>query len=91
MLARCLVWASFVVFGDECTWLPIVTSFVALIIENIGLSPEVLPVMSINTLSFVMLLVEWTPLSLEVKHIKIYVFFHLMDQSCFELFSTMRE
>lgn len=91
MGARCLFEASLVVLSDECSWLPIFAKLIAFVIEDIRLSPKVLPVMCINALSFVMLLVKRAPLSLEVKEVEIGIFFHLMDQSSLELFSGMRE
>jgi hypothetical protein len=43
---------------------------------------EVLPVVSIVTLSFIVLLVERTPFSLKVEHIEISVLLHKMDYPC---------
>jgi hypothetical protein len=45
--------------------------------------------MSINTLSFVMFLIERTPLGLEVKQIEISIFFHLVDQPSLQFFRRM--
>ena len=50
-----------------------------LILVHVWLSSEVLPVVSIDTLSLVVLLIERAPLGLEEEHIKVTVLFHLVD------------
>ena len=71
ILASCLVGAPLMILGDECPRLPVVTCLSALVVENIWLSSEILPVVSVDTLGLVMLLIEWAPFSLKVKHVEI--------------------
>jgi hypothetical protein len=44
-----------------------------LIVEQMGLPPEILPVVGIDTVCLVMVLAERTPFSFKIKHIKIGV------------------
>ena len=54
-------------------------------------SSEVLPVMSVVTLSLVMFLVEWAPLSLEVEHVEIGILLHKVDYSCLNISHRVSE
>ena len=49
-------------------------------------SPEVLPVVRIITLGLIVLFVKWTPLSLEVKHVKVGIFLQKVDLSRLDVF-----
>lgn len=89
VLTTCLIRAALDVLGDECSRLPVGASLLALILEDVRLSSEILPIMSVNTLCLVMFFVEWAPLRLEIEHIEIGVLFHLMDQSRFEIFGAV--
>jgi len=84
-----LLRTTFVVLCDKSAWLPILTDFMGSVIENTWLSPEVLPIMRVHALSFVVLLVEWTPFGFEVEHVKIGILRHLMNKPSLKLFSTM--
>lgn len=86
-----LIRAAFMIFGDESARLPVRTNVLAVIGENVRLSSKVLPVVSIDTLSLIVLFIEWAPFCLKVKHIKISIFFHLMNKSGFEFFRIMSE
>lgn len=79
------------VLRDESSWLPVRANILAVIREDIGLSSEILPVVSINTLSLIVLLVERTPFRLEVEHVKVSILFHLVNQSGFELLGVVGE
>ena len=86
-----LVRAPFDVLGDECPWLPVVAYLMALIFVDVGFPSEILPIVRINTLGFVVLLIEGAPLCLEVEHVEVTVLLHLMDQSSFKILGAMSE
>ena len=86
-----LVRAPFDILGDECSWLPVIAYLVALIFVDVRFSSKILPIVRINTLGFVMLLIEGTPLCLEVEHVEVTVLLHLMDQSSFKVLGAMSE
>ena len=79
------------VLGNKSPRLPVRAYILAVIRENIRLSSEILPVVSIDTLSLIVLFVEWTPLCFEVKHVKVGILFHLMNKPCFKLFGIVSE
>lgn len=89
--AACLLGATFVVFSYECAWLPILTNLVRIVVVDVGLSSEVLPIVRIHALRLVVLLVEWAPLSLEIEHVKVCILGHFVDESRLQLFGTMRK
>jgi hypothetical protein len=85
--------ASFLVASDESATLPILTelSFIA---EEVRLASKVLEVMRIHALSFVVVVVEGAPLSLEEENIKFIVLIlglHMMNQPNFDIFHRMSE
>jgi len=82
ILTRSLKHATFFVLANESACLPICTQHQCIIIEQIGLSPEVLPVVSVVTLGLIVLLVERAPLSLEVEHIEVGIFLHKVNDPC---------
>ena len=84
-----LVGATLDILGNKCPWLPVIAYLVALVFVHVWFPSEVLPVMRIDTLGFVVLLVEGTPLRLEVEHVEVTVLLHLMNQSSFEVFGAM--
>ena len=74
-----LVRATFDVLGDECPWLPVIAYFMALIFVDVGFPSEILPIVCINTLGFVVFLIEGAPLCFKIEHVKVTVLLHLMD------------
>ena len=86
-----MVLAPFNVLCDESSWLPVVAYFVALVLEDIWFPSKVLPIVCINTLSLIMFLIKRTPLSLEVKHIEIAIFLHLVNQPGFKVLGAVSE
>jgi hypothetical protein len=61
----------------------------AVIAEDVWLSPKILPVVCVNTLSLIMLFVEWTPLSFEVEHVEVVIFLHLVDQPSLQILGAV--
>jgi len=56
---------------NEGSSFPIWAKVVRIVVEQLRLSSEILPVVCIVTLGFVVFLVEWTPLSLEIELIEV--------------------
>ena len=69
--AACLVDAALMIFGNEVIGQPVLANGIAVVAKNVGLSPEILPVVSVCAESFVVLFIEWAPLRLVVEQIKI--------------------
>jgi hypothetical protein len=44
---------------------------------------------SVDALGFVMLFIERAPFSFKIKHVEIFIFFHLVNQSYLQFFSTV--
>lgn len=89
--AACLLWAPFMILRNEGTWLPVITDLVCIVVENIWLPSEVLPIVRIDALCFVVLLVEGAPFGFEIKHVKVGVLGHLVYQPRLELLGAMGE
>ena len=81
--ASSLEYAPLGIFTDESASFPIDTKLIVIVVKEIRLPSKILPIVSIVTLSLIVLLIERAPLSLEVKHIVIAIFSHLVDQSSF--------
>lgn len=86
-----LLRTPFMILCNESARLPILADLVSTIVENIRFPSKVLPVVSIHALRFVVLLIEGTPLCLEVEHVEVGILGHLVDQPCLQLLSTMRK
>lgn len=82
---------SLVVLTDEATCLPILTEFSGIVIKQVGLATEVMPVVSIDTLSFVVGLDVWAPFCLKVVHEEVQITWHLMYQSCLDVIGRVSE
>jgi len=80
---------SLFVFTYESASFPIRTEIIRIIVKKLGFSSEILPIVSIVTLSFIVFFVEWTPLSLKIELIKIWIFLHEMDDSSLDIFLRM--
>lgn len=83
--------AAFLILAYEISSLPLLTNFERVVLEEVGLSSEVLPVVSVHALSLVVFCVVGTPFGLEVEHVKFLVPGHLVDQRCLYVLITMRE
>ena len=83
--------APLVVLGNEGPWSPVLAVDAAVVREEVGLPSEVLPVVSVDALSLVVLLVVWTPLGLEVEHVEVSVLLHLVDESHSQLLGAVSE
>ena len=56
------------------------------VIDSLGFSSIVLPIMSIYTQGTVMLeIVEWTPDSFEIENEKIFIVFHIVNKFNFDI------
>ena len=85
-VAACgLVRAALVVLGDERASLPVGAQLLAIIAEDVGLAPEVLPVVRIDALCLVVFFVERAPLGLEVEHPEVRILRHAVDEPRLEL------
>ena len=69
--------------------MPIFAKLITFIAKKIRFAPKVLPIMSIDTLRFIVILVKWTPFSFEIEHEKVSIFFHFMNKPCLQLHRTM--
>lgn len=67
----CLVDAALMIFGNEVIGQPVLANDIAVVAKNVGLSPEILPVVSVSAESLVVLFIEWAPLRFVVEQIKI--------------------
>mmetsp|Transcript_13602 Transcript_13602/g.21276 ORF Transcript_13602/g.21276 Transcript_13602/m.21276 type:complete len:391 (-) Transcript_13602:2271-3443(-) len=85
--------AALGVLRDERAALPVGTLGVTGVMEDVGLAPEVLPVVSVDALGsvVVVVLVEGAPLGLEEEQVEVPVFFHVMDQPGLQLFGRVGE
>lgn len=75
--------APLLIFANECPTLPIRTKIESIVVKKLRFPSKVLPVVCIITLCLVVFLVEWAPFSLKVKHVKVKVFFHVVNDSSF--------
>ena len=80
ILTTGLVWATFRILGDEETGFPMRAQLVR-VLENVGFSSEVLPIMRINALGLIVLFVVRAPLGFEVVNPEVVVTIHRMDKS----------
>lgn len=85
----CLQQTAFFILTYESSCLPILTQCKCIVIKYLGLSSEVLLIVSIITLRFVMFFIKWTPFSFEVKHVKIHIFLKIVYNSSFYVFHRM--
>lgn len=82
---------TFMILTDEGACLPVLAELSGVVIEQVGLAAEVMPVVGIDALSLVVGLDEWTPLGLEVVHEETGVACHLMDQPSLDVVVGVRE
>lgn len=71
--------------------LPLFTHFEGIVLKQIWFPPEVLPVMSINTLSFVVFLVVGTPFSFKIEHVEFLVACHFVNKWSFNVLICVRK
>jgi len=57
----------------------------------VGLPSEVLPVVSEETLAFIVFVGEGTPFGFKVKHEEHFILGHFMDQRCLDITLCVRE
>jgi len=79
MRTRSHLITSLIILSNKSTWLPVSTCLIAIILKYIRFSSKILIIMSIHTLRFIMLIIKWTPFSLEVKHVEISISIHVVD------------
>ncbi len=79
----CLENTPFLVLTYESTCLPILTKSGWVVRKEVWFTTEVLPIVSIVALGLVVLFVERTPFGFEVEHVKVWIFCHEVDYSCF--------
>lgn len=71
---------ALLIFPNEISGLPSLTNLERIVGEQLGLSPEVLPIVSVDALRLIVLRVEGAPLRFEVKHVELLIARHLVDQ-----------
>lgn len=84
-LARSLFETSFFIFSNKSLGLPIVARLKNIVVVQLWLATEILPIVSVVALSFVVLFVKRTPLGLEIEHVKIFIFLHKVYDSRFDI------
>ena len=90
--AECLQRTTLVVVADESSTLPVLTELLWVIVKEVRLAPEVLPVMRILALSLVVLNGQvGAPLRLEVVHVEVVVLGVLVDQASFQVLLCVGE
>lgn len=77
--------APFFVLTNEGARLPILTKFMSIVVKDVRLSSEVLPVVSVVALGLVVLLVERTPFSLEVELVIVSILLHSMNDASLQI------
>lgn len=82
---------SIFITTNKITCLPLFTHFKGIIGKIMRFTAKVLPVVRINALGFVVFLVIGTPFCLEVIHVEVVVFRHLMNKRCFNIKIWMGE
>ena len=75
---------AFTVPSNVPSRLPVFALRVMIMID-LGLPPEILPVMGIHSVCLVMVLAKWSPFGFEIIHVEIEVSGVLMDQINFDL------
>ena len=74
------------VVSYESSSLPVLTEFMWVIVEKVGLAPKILPVVCVHALGLVVLTVkERAPLSLKVEHKEFLVARVLVNQPSFNV------
>jgi hypothetical protein len=78
--ALVLVGTAFLVARNEVASFPVGTHLLTRVLEDIGLSSVILPIMSVDTdLAIMVILAIRTPDCFEVKHVEVHVDFVLLD------------
>jgi hypothetical protein len=83
--------ASFLILADEVTCLPLLANLKGVILEEVRLAAEVLPVVRVNTLGLIVLCIVRAPLSLKIKHVELLGPGHFVDQGRFYILVGMGE
>ena len=79
------------VLTDKGPSLPVLAEIPCVVVKEVRLATEVVPVMGIDALSLVVGLDVWTPLGLEVVHVECSITWHLMDESRLDVFVRVCE
>ena len=81
-----LHWTPFAIVPDESADFPIRADLAWIIVEEMGLAAEVLPVVGVFTLRFVVhLALEWAPLCLKVVHVEVSIALILVNQASLQV------
>lgn len=83
--------APFLVVPDKGAGLPPLAQLLWIVVKEMGLSPEVLPVVRVDALRFVVLTREGAPLRLEVKQVELAVARHLVYQRRLDVVLEVRK
>ena len=67
---------------DESTPLPVLAELARIIVEQVRLTPKVLPVVRVLALGFVVIVRKiWAPLRLKVVHVELVIFRQLVNKA----------
>ena len=91
LAAVALELAALLVLADEVAGLPRLAHLEGIVLEEVGLAAEVLPVVRVDALRLVVLGVVGAPLRLEVEHVELLVARHLVDQRRLDVLVAVRE
>jgi hypothetical protein len=72
---------TFFILADEGSRFPVWAEIIRIIIKQLWFSSEILPIMSVITLSFVVFFVEGAPFCFKIELVKIRIFLHEMNDS----------
>ena len=91
LAAVALELAALLVLADEVAGLPRLAHLEGIVLEEVGLAAEALPVVRVDALRLVVLGVVGAPLRLEVEHVELLVARHLVDQRRLDVLVAVRE
>lgn len=89
--AVALQWAALFILSNKVAGLPPLAYLKRIVRKQLGLSPEVLPIVRVDALCLVVLSVEGAPLCFEVKHVELLVTRHLVNQWSLYVRVSVRE
>ena len=84
--AETLKGAPLMIVSYECATLPVLTKLARIIIEQVRLAPEVLPVVRVFALGLVVVVGKiWAPFGLKVVHVEFVILRILVNKACLQI------
>lgn len=90
MLTLFLQWTSLKVVTDERTWFPVRTE-VTIVLKQMRLPPEILPIMCVHTLCLIVFMCEGTPFCFELIQVESLILLPGMNNVDLDLISRVSE